>query len=530
MKKLSAAAGVLVVAGLAVAGVLTLGGFSLLSTRGTSMQPEFQAGDLAVLRPTSELAVGDVAAYRSSTLRTLVMHRVTAIEGQRFTFQGDNNSWIDPEHPGVEDIVGSLALRIPQGGAWLDRLTGRNSMALLVLFLVLGGGTATTITRRQQKRQQGGATVSPTVTRSVLALPAPVRGAAAAALAVALGAGGLAVVAWGRPAEEPGQPAQGPAAMTYSYLAMVPPSAAYDATTVIEPQPIFRKLANTVHVTFAYDSVAGAPENDIRVNAELSNAEGWRSTVPLRASGAFVGARYVGHVVLDLDELQARADAAARAIGAGAGSDVAVTVVAEVRNGNNPSFRPQLPFVLNPVALRLAQGGNTPLTVEHETAGSPHSAGTSTALSLLGRTIPLQQARTAAASGLILAVLALLGLGLWVRRAVHAPAHVGIQQQYAPLLMAVEPVVLPPGRPVIDVPDIDGLARLAQRYGLLVMHWHRGGVHTYVVFEEHMTYRYRYAEPPTQIEGQPEADPRAVAALPLENDSDVPASDAAGSC
>lgn len=62
------------------------------------------------------------------------------------------------------------------------------------------------------------------------------------------------------------------------------------------------------------------------------------------------------------------------------------------------------------------------------------------------------------------------------------------------------------------------------------MHWHRGGVHTYVVFEEHMTYRYRYAERPTQIEGQPEADSQAVAAFPLENDSDVPASDAAGSC
>jgi hypothetical protein len=35
------------------------------------------------------------------------------------------------------------------------------------------------------------------------------------------------------------------------------------------------------------------------------------------------------------------------------------------------------------------------------------------------------------------------------------------------------------------------LARLAERYGLLVTHWTRDGVATYLVRDEATTYRYR---------------------------------------
>jgi len=53
------------------------------------------------------------------------------------------------------------------------------------------------------------------------------------------------------------------------------------------------------------------------------------------------------------------------------------------------------------------------------------------------------------------------------------------------------PVALTPGRPVVDVPDVDSLVKLAERYGLLVLAWSRGGIDTYVVQDEGTTYRYR---------------------------------------
>jgi hypothetical protein len=50
----------------------------------------------------------------------------------------------------------------------------------------------------------------------------------------------------------------------------------------------------------------------------------------------------------------------------------------------------------------------------------------------------------------------------------------------------------PQGRPVIDVTTFATLAKLAERYGLLVLHWTRSGVETFVVQDENITYRYRY--------------------------------------
>ena len=49
----------------------------------------------------------------------------------------------------------------------------------------------------------------------------------------------------------------------------------------------------------------------------------------------------------------------------------------------------------------------------------------------------------------------------------------------------------PSGRPVIDVTSFATLAKLAKRYGLLVLHWARSDVETFIVQDEGTTYRYR---------------------------------------
>ena len=52
------------------------GGTTYLATHGTSMEPRFPTGDLAILRPADSYAVGDVVAYWSESLDTIVMHRI----------------------------------------------------------------------------------------------------------------------------------------------------------------------------------------------------------------------------------------------------------------------------------------------------------------------------------------------------------------------------------------------------------------------------------------------------------------------
>ena len=62
--------------------------------------------------------------------------------------------------------------------------------------------------------------------------------------------------------------------------------------------------------------------------------------------------------------------------------------------------------------------------------------------------------------------------------------------RYRGLLLEVEPIISPPGRPTVDVTDFSALAKLAERYGVLVMHWTRSGVRTFVVHDDGVTYRY----------------------------------------
>src|SRR5688500_747507 len=97
------------------------GGTTYVTTHGTSMEPEFSTGDLAVLSRAGSYSVGDVVAYRSGGLDTIVMHRIVAMDGDGLVTQGDNNDWLDEDRPTEDELLGRLFLRIPQGGKALDR-------------------------------------------------------------------------------------------------------------------------------------------------------------------------------------------------------------------------------------------------------------------------------------------------------------------------------------------------------------------------------------------------------------------------
>ena len=494
MKKLAAVVtGLLTLAIAATVALFTLGGLTLVSTSGISMQPGFYTGDLAILRPAAEYAVGDVVSYRSDELKTVVMHRIVAIDNGHYTFQGDNNSWLDPEQPTRDMLIGKLALRVPQGGVWLERATSPTAVAAVAFLLLVSGGTTAVLTRRQQRKKRN--------MEKPVSLPAPLRQlpqtlrtAAAVVATFAVASAAVGLVSWTRPLmSESAEPAmtESSSTMTFSYRATVPNSPAYDGTTVTEPRPVFRRLADEVDVEFAYESDSAVRKGTVRVTAELSTANGWHSSVPLGSPATFTGSTYTGRARLVLSDFQDRADAAAKAIGEDPAGDLSIILVPGISTGEEAAFRPELPFTLNATSLRLA-AAEPELTVSHSGPGQSTAAGRQPAkLTLLGQSVLVGQARTAAAGGLALAVVAALVLAVLVRRARHVPEVNAIQVRYAQTLLPVDPMVLPPGRPVVEVPQIDALVRLAERYGLFVMHWERGGTHTYVVLDDGTTYRYR---------------------------------------
>jgi hypothetical protein len=101
------------------------------------MQPRFSDGDLALLRRPRSYQVGDVAAYRSATLGRAVVHRITAINGDTFTFKGDANSFLDPEQVRRSAVLGRVAVRIPKVGAMLLWLAHPFNALLLTLLIAL---------------------------------------------------------------------------------------------------------------------------------------------------------------------------------------------------------------------------------------------------------------------------------------------------------------------------------------------------------------------------------------------------------
>lgn len=484
MRCYRAAATTALTAGAALAVAFTIGPLTVVTTNGISMQPRISAGDLVVVGPAASYGIGDSAAYYSPMLETVVLHRIVAVEGDRFVFQGDNNSWLDPEKPTLDDIVGKELLHIPQGGTWLKRLTSPPALAAYTFLLLAGGAAAARTTRQRRKERR---TVSPrhrsTSPRSLTAMPPTLQPVAATAAALGLVGVALAGLSWTRPTTTTGASMSSvDSTLDFSYTAIVPASAAYDGTTVTAPQPVFRALTDTVDVSYDY---AGRPGR-IAVDAELSTASGWRSTVHLGAQKP-LKAEQQGRVTLDLSALEDRAQAAAAVTGIPA-SSLTVTVIPRIWMDGGGQFAPELPLTLDSTTLTPSSEEALSASTSSQTAG----AGTAPAqLTTLGKSVDVGTARSASLAVLVLT--GLLGVALLVLTRLQGPVTEAdqIRARHKSLLLPVLPIALSPGRPVIDVPDFDALATLAERYGLLVLHWQRSGVTTYVVQDEGSTYRFR---------------------------------------
>ena len=154
-----------VLAGLAAAYALQAQ-VSLLTTHGSSMHPHFRTGDLAITARSDTYRIGEIVAYKSQPSGAIVLHRIVKASGGRYTFKGDNNSWLDLYRPTNKDIVGRLFVRIPQAGVIADFTTAPGNTIFLVLGILLllaGGGSAQRKRRNNRSGRAGrsGATWQP---------------------------------------------------------------------------------------------------------------------------------------------------------------------------------------------------------------------------------------------------------------------------------------------------------------------------------------------------------------------------------
>lgn len=469
--------------------VLMSGQAAVVITHGVSMNPVYHEGDLVVVARAASYSIGDITAYDLPGKDEVALHRIIDGDSSAFVLQGDNNQSIDPTRPSGEDLVGRAVLHIPQGGVWLRTLTSPPVLGLVAFGLVTAGGAVTT--RKQRKRRKAAMaqhSASPSTAYQPLGmLPAPLRvpaalGAASAVVGVTLGALG-----WSAPLQVPSTAlVEAGTRMDFSYTAAVGESPAYDDTTATSPDPIFRTRADTVDVSYSYQGDPGT----VTVLAELSMQGGWQSTVPLSEPTAFTGSEHEGTIQLDLAALEARAEAGAAATGLPMGP-VTVALVPEVATETGATFRPALNLDLAPLALTLP-GGADSLSVT-DTTGAQQTALVSRTVGVNGVGISAAVARVLSAVLLAAAIITGTILMVLARRITPEDEAAAIRRRYAALLVRVHPMPAAQGRPVIDVTTFPTLAKLAERYGLLVLHWSRSGMETFIVQDENITYRYRPA-------------------------------------
>jgi signal peptidase I len=451
------------------------GSTTYVSTYGISMEPGFSTGDLAVLRPADSYDVGDVIAYRSDSLDTTVMHRIVECDGDRFVTQGDNNSWLDQDHPAPDHVMGSLWFRVPQGGKAFSALTspavlGGVSLAVGALLWAL---------RRPRRRHRGRGRRARTAQLPTVSLAAPAR-IRARRLAVAAGAVGVVGLTASSallvlPEEQTSTRAVPVTqAGTFTYSGEASPGTTYPDGRVDTGDPIYTALTDGLTVSYEQSLTSAGDlraDGTVRLGLELTAPDGWTtelaggSAVPLRDDTATA--------TVELDTLAAAGLLATHYYEVGVdGGTATLTITPEVDVDGTVDGRPfpvtppaALAFTLDPAALTLVGGPQALQTSAATTVTIDELEPRSFAVGPVR--LSLSDARVLALGIAVVALLASV-VATWLGGARTTSAVDQFLERRAARVLAVAGFV--PDGTVVDVPDPEALHKVAERLDGLVLH------------------------------------------------------------
>jgi signal peptidase I len=490
------------------------GSATYVTTHGSSMEPSFHQGDLAIVRSANHYEVGDVVAYRSRTLKgTTVLHRIVAHGPGGYTFKGDNNSFEDPDHPTESDLVGKLWVHVPRGGRLLGAL--RVVLPLLLLGITLLSAGAATSRRRSKKKPAHLALrpMAPTSVRNWRSATVALAGCAAACLA-------LGYVSFGRPTSQSGnEPVRFTQQGTFTYAAKAPVGPVYDEGELTTGDPIFRRLVKQLDVTFAYHFASTAPRQlagTISVETEVRSGTGWHRTLDALPAQAFTGDGSTATVHLDLDKLETMVRLVEYLTGV-TGGDTVVSVrptakVVGVLGSQQveQTFAPTLDFRLEPLQLKLVKPDSELTSTQAGTI--QHATSVPRQLEAFGLALPVGTARALA---VLLGLPALFGAGAGLvamrRRLQDEADHIELRHGHR-----IVPVTSMETDNEIDVTSMADLVRLSEQHDALILRRQGTLSKDYLLRVDGLVYRYRAGdvgrarlEPPMGSGPAPEAEPPA---------------------
>jgi signal peptidase I len=508
------------------------GSTSYVVTHGISMEPLFHTGDLAIVRSKPSYHVGEIVAYNNKMLHVVALHRIVGREGDRFLFKGDNNNFIDTEHPRANQLIGALWIHIHGGGTVLQSFSSPARAGLLIAIgmLLLTGGVFAR--RRRRRGRERHAAIS--VPRAPRTLPLDPSGPAVAILAIGavvlLPFLALTLLAFSR-APTTRRAAKIPYTQsgTMSYSAGTEPDAVYPEGVARTGEPLFTQLVNDVNLRFHYKfattakhSLAGTGSFQLL----LSASDGWHRTLQVGSPTHFKGDRATIASTLDLGSLLALARSVEATTHVDSGYMFAVVPTITI-NGNvetvpvHATFAPAIQFLVNSdeISLQGAEsrssllGGSTSRTAGQLT---PSASGAATGeqsqprgLALGPWHLSVSAARTLALSAVgiilaaMLAALALIRPILALMASRRRDEATSILARYRGLIVSVARMSPLPGVAVIDVADMDALARIAEHYERSILHETTADGDAFWVADESGQFRYTIGAPELAVHDVP---------------------------
>jgi signal peptidase I len=471
-------------------------GYAIIT--GSSMVPEVRPNDLVVLRARPTYRVGDVVAYRSATLDTIVLHRIVGEREGLVVMKGDNNSWTDVDHPAEGDLIGEEWFRIPALGGALRRPW----FVFAFVTALLLAGTALAAEGRRGRRSVAASTRSPHA-----------RPAAKQAVWTILGVlsvAALSFVTLGVVALTSTVTQQSTSKVVYrntgsfGYGATVPRGSVYPRGRVTTGDPVFLQLVDGLDVSFT-SGFRSAASHEVRGTARLfatvRDANGWSRTIAIGPATSFTGDVGIVRGRLDLAALGALVDRVQSLTGVVSGHhELELSPRVELSGtvagtSLRETFSPHLRFQLDPLLLLPSISGESegtradplrPVSDGFVRSSRPKPA----TLSAFGKSVEVVAARWLAVLGTFACLLGFaIALG-WARRRNSWDESRRIESRYGPMLVPVAGNNLGASAP-IEVVDIETLVRLAEHYDHLILHGASDEAHDYVIEHDGLTFRYR---------------------------------------
>ena len=457
---------------------------------GTSMEPNFHLGDLAIVREALSYQVGDIVTYHDAQLNANVIHRIIGVNQDHFILKGDNNSWIDAYQPTRDEIIGKLWIHVPNLGKafmWL-----RVPLNLALTIGLLGGILMTSMMIKPLQKGKGKSGPSGNFGGALEGILYVIGFLCLAFL-------GLTIFTFTRPltiADNIQYQQEG----LFFYSATGTPGV-YDTDTVHSGEPVFPKLTCFLNVGFAYNllspelqGISGSYQMYARV---MDDQSGWQRTIPLIQETAFKSNSYFTMTTLDLCQIETMVNLVEQETGLHAGTyDLNIvmhmaTAAMIAGSTTNDTFDPTLVFKFDKTHFFLAADSSQPDPLHFSKQGlAGGSSSQANTLPLLGWQPTVLMLRVISLLGLGLSLTALSIFGWYLFNKARQSQEALIRLKYGGLLMDVYEGSLDPTSQVIDVTSMDDLAKLAERQNTMILHMTLNFLHYYLVQNNGTTYRY----------------------------------------